>query len=92
MGKVGNLRRLLTVAVLSGIAAVLVGVPLAASANPDVDGFELDGNAAATSGADWDALGSPLRFTGFRDDPTDGSDTGYGSGQTKDTEDVSQWT
>ena len=81
MGKVGNLRRLLTVAVFIGIAAVLLGVPLAASANPDVDGFELDGNAAGNGGSDWDALGSPLEFTGFIADPTGGSDTGYGSGQ-----------
>ena len=71
---------------------MLVGVPLAASANPDVAGFELDGNAAGNGASDWDALGAPLRFTGFRSDPTDDSDTGYGSGQTKDTKDVSQWT
>ena len=92
MGSMWNLRRLMKVAVLVGIAAVLVGVPLAGSANPDISEFELDGNAASSSGADWNSLGSPLRFTGFRDDPTDDSDTGYGSGQTKDTADVSEWT
>ena len=91
MGKVGNLRRLLAVAVFIGIAAVLVGVPLAASANPDVDGFELDGNAAGNGGSDWDALGSPLEFTGFIADPTGGSDRGYTAGGSKDTNDVSQW-
>ncbi len=91
MGKVGNLRRLLTVAVLIGIAAVLVGVPLAASANPDVDGFELDGNAAGNGGSDWDALGSPLDFTGFIADPTGSDDLGYKTGGSKDTNDISQW-
>jgi uncharacterized repeat protein (TIGR01451 family) len=92
MGSVLDVRRLLRVAVLVGIAAVLVGVPLAASANPDIDGFELDGDAAGSGANDWDSLGGALRFTGFRADPTDDSDTGYGSGQTKDTKDVSQWT
>ena len=50
MGKVGSFRRLSRVAILVGLTAVLVGVPLAASANPDVSGFELDGNAASGGG------------------------------------------
>jgi uncharacterized repeat protein (TIGR01451 family) len=60
--------------------------------NPDIDGFELDGNAAGGTKNDWDSLGGPLAFTGFRSDPTDGTDLGFGSGQTKDTRDISQWT
>ncbi len=91
MGSAWTLRRLLACAAFVAITAVLVGVPLAASANPNIDGFELDGNAAGGSANDWDALGSPLGFTGFRDDPTDGTDLGYGSGQTKDTRDIDLW-
>ncbi len=89
--KRGNLRRLLLVAAIA-IGVVLVGVPLAGSVNPDINGFELDGNAAGNLANDWNALGTPLAFTGFRDDPTDGTDLGYGSGQTKDTRDIDQWT
>jgi uncharacterized repeat protein (TIGR01451 family) len=92
MGSAAKLRRLLTGAAFIAIVAVLVGVPLAASANPDIDGFELDGNAAGNGANDWDSLGGPLTFTGFRPDPTDGSDIGFGSGQTKDTKDISLWT
>ncbi len=92
VGSRWTLRRLLACAAFVAIAAVLVGVPLAASANPDINGFELDGNAAGNGANDWDALGSPLGFTGFRDDPTDGTDLGYGSGQTKDTRDIDLWT
>ena len=91
MGQVGTLKRLARVAVLMGIAAVLVGVPLAASANPDVSGFELDGNAAASGAADWDGLGSPLFSTGVITDPSGASDKGYTTGGSKDTNDVSQW-
>ena len=91
MGKVGTLKRLSRVALFVGIAAALVGVPLAASANPDVSGFELDGNAASSGAADWNALGSPLDFTGFIVDPTGTSDTGFTTGGSKDTLDVSQW-
>ncbi|MDH4341353.1 MAG: hypothetical protein OEW47_13440, partial [Thermoleophilia bacterium] len=91
MGKVGNLRRLSRVAILVAIAATLVGVPLAGSANPDVSGFELDGNAAGNGATDWDALGSPLDFTGFIVDPTDDADRGYTTGGSKDTLDVSSW-
>ena len=91
MWKVGSLGRLSRVAVLVGLTAVLVGVPLAASANPDVSGFELDGNAASGGAADWNALGSPLDFTGFIDDGTGDSDIGYGSGSNKDIDDVSAW-
>ena len=68
-------------------------MPLAASANPDVSGFELDGNAASGGAADWDALGSPLDFTGFIDDrrqATPTSDTARAAD--KDIADVSQWT
>ena len=93
MGTTGTLKRLLTAAVLVGIAAVLVAVPLAASANPDIDGFELDGNAAGGGASDWDALGSPLEFTGFIVDPTgELRPRAHGSGRLKDTQDVSQWT
>jgi hypothetical protein len=74
-----------------GIAAVLVGVPLAASANPDISGFELDGNAAAGSAADWAGLGSPLFSTGVLNDPTNGTDSAHTGGQTKDTTDISSW-
>ncbi len=91
MGTTGTVKRLLTVAVLVGIAAVLVAVPLAASANPDIDGFELDGNAAGGGRSDWDGLGSPLEFTGFIVDPTGSSDRGHTGGGSKDTLDVSQW-
>ena len=96
MGSIWNLRRLLRAALLAGLVAALLGVPLAASANPDIDGFELDGNAVAGGKDDWGdgALPNALAgtFTGFRVDPTDDDDTGYGSGQTKDTADVSEWT
>jgi len=91
MGKMGTLARLVRAAALTAVAAVLLGVPLAASANPDVSGFELDGNAAGGGGADWDALGSPLEFTGFLADPTGSSDRGYTGGGSKDTNDISQW-
>ena len=91
MGTTRTLKRLLTVAVLVGIATVLVAVPLAASANPDIDGFELDGNAAGGGRSDWDALGSPLEFTGFIADPTDSADQGHTGGGSKDTLDISQW-
>ena len=74
-----------------GVAAVLIGVPLAASANPDVSGFELDGNAASGSAQDWNGIGGYLDFTGFIDDGTGANDTGYGSGSNKDTNDVSTW-
>jgi uncharacterized repeat protein (TIGR01451 family) len=92
MGSAWTLRRLLACAAFVAITAVLVGVPLAASATEDINGFELDGNAAGASANDWDALGTPLGFTGFRDDPTDDTDLGYGSGQTKDTRDIDLWT
>ena len=85
MGKVGSLRRLSRVALLVGIAAVLVGVPLAASANPDVSGFELDGNAASSGAADWNSLGSPLFSTGVIDDGSGSADEGYQGGGSKDT-------
>ena len=91
MRKVGSWRRLRRVATLMALGAVLVGVPLAASANPDVSGFELDGNAASSGAADWNSLGSPLEFTGFIDDPTGDSDVGYGSGSNKDIDDISTW-
>ena len=91
MGSSWSLRRLLRVAALVGVAAVLVGVPLAASANPDIDGFELDGNAAGGGANDWDALGSPLHFTGVIEDGTDDSDSGYHTGGSKDNNDISQW-
>jgi uncharacterized repeat protein (TIGR01451 family) len=91
MRKVGSLKRLSRAAVLAGVAAVLVGVPLAASANPNISGFELDGNAASGGGADWNSLGSPLDFTGFLPDGTDDSDIGYGAGSNKDIDDVSTW-
>ena len=91
MGKVGSLRRLSRVALLVGVAAALVGVPLAASANPDVSGFELDGNAASSGAADWNALGSPLDSTGVITDGTGTSERGFTTGGSKDTNDVSQW-
>jgi uncharacterized repeat protein (TIGR01451 family) len=91
MGKVGTLKRLSRVALFVGIAAALVGVPLAASANPDVSGFELDGNAASSGAADWSSLGSPLDSTGVIVDPTGTSDRGFTTGGSKDTNDVSQW-
>ena len=91
MGQVGTLKRLARVAVLMGIAAVLVGVPLAASANPDVSGFELDGNAASSGAQDWNGIGGYLDFTGFIDDGAGDSDIGYGSGSNKDSNDVSTW-
>jgi uncharacterized repeat protein (TIGR01451 family) len=91
MGKVGSLRRLARAAVLVGVAAALVGVPLAASANPDVSGFELDGNAASSGAADWNALGSPLFSTGVITDGTGAGEQGFTTGGSKDTNDVSQW-
>ena len=92
MGKVGSLRRLSRVALLVGVAAALVGVPLAASANPDVSGFELDGNAASSGAADWNALGSPARLHGRhrRRDRRHRHRVRIGRA-TKDTNDVSQW-
>jgi uncharacterized repeat protein (TIGR01451 family) len=91
MGQLGSLGRLSRVAVLVAIAAALVGVPLAASANPDVSGFELDGNAASGGAADWDALGSPLFSTGVITDGTGVNEHGFTTGGSKDTNDVSQW-
>ena len=91
MGQVGTLKRLARAAVLRGIAAVLVGVPLAASATPDVSGFELDGNAAKSSAQDWNGIGGYLDFTGFINDGAGDSDIGYGSGSNKDSNDVSTW-
>ncbi|HXF97673.1 MAG TPA: hypothetical protein VNJ46_03555 [Gaiellaceae bacterium] len=87
----GYVARLLRAVLLLGVAATLVGVPLASSVNPDIDGFELDGNAAGGGRSDWDALGSPLEFTGFIADPTDRSDRGFTTGGSKDTNDISQW-
>jgi uncharacterized repeat protein (TIGR01451 family) len=91
MGKVGTFGRLSRVAVLVAIGATLIGVPLAASANPDVSGFELDGNAVSNGAADWDAQGSPLDSTGIIGDPTGTADRGFTTGGSKDTNDVSQW-
>ena len=91
MTKVGSFKRLSRVAALVGLTAVLVGVPLAASANPNVSGFELDGDAASGGAADWNSLGSPLDFTGFIDDGAGDTDIGYGSGSNKDIDDVSTW-
>ena len=91
MRKVGTLKRLSRVAILVAIGATLVGVPLAGSANPNVSGFELDGNAAGGGASDWDALGGPLEFTGFTADSTGSSDVGYTGGQSKDTQDISEW-
>ncbi|MEX2611956.1 MAG: hypothetical protein WD380_00135, partial [Gaiellaceae bacterium] len=87
----GKTGRLLKVAALFGIAAVLVGVPLAGSANPDISGFELDGNAASGGGNDWNALGSPLFKTDVIEDPTNNQDTGYFQGGSKDDLDISSW-
>ncbi len=70
---------------------MLVGVPLAASANPDVSGFELDGNAASGGAADWESLGGALTSTGVIDDPTGTADSAHTGGQTKDTTDISSW-
>ena len=59
--------------------------------------FQLDGNTAVTAGSpdDWDRLagggGSAKSFSGIVADPTDSSDTGFGSGLTKDTYDVPNW-
>jgi uncharacterized repeat protein (TIGR01451 family) len=95
MGPVGNLGRLYSVALLVGVVLLLVGVPTAGSVNPDIDGFELEGNAVVDSPpkVDWNALpNGSLFFTGFRVDPTDGTDIGFASGLTKDTADISSWT
>ena len=61
--------------------------------------FELDGNTADSvtlAGNDWDTLvagpGSAKSFSGIINDPTDSADTGYGSGLTKDTSDIPNWT
>ncbi|GIU95305.1 MAG: hypothetical protein KatS3mg012_1762 [Gaiellaceae bacterium] len=94
MGTVGKLRRLLLAATLAIGAAVLVGVPLGASATNDIGNFELDGNAAGAGRDDWDArntIGAPLFFTGFIEDGTGASDTGYGTGSNKDTDQISDW-
>ena len=64
MGSAWKLRRALTGAAFVAVVAVLVGVPLASSANPDIDGFELHGNAAGNGKNDWDSRGAPLVFTG----------------------------
>ncbi|HEX2428704.1 MAG TPA: hypothetical protein VHI53_12290 [Gaiellaceae bacterium] len=85
------MRRRARAAVLVGVVAALVGVPLAASANPDVSGFELDGNAASSGAADWNALGSPLFSTGVITDGTGAGEQGFTTGGSKDTNDVSQW-
>ena len=85
------------------IATAFVVIPFASSANPDISGFELDGNTVQDGAApsqDWNTLfgatGNDVGGTALSkvwiNDGTSSSDTGFGSGQTKDTADVSQWT
>ena len=69
MGSVWTLRRLLACAAFVAITAVLVGVPLAASANPDINGFELDGNAAGERRERLGRPGQPAEVHGLPSRP-----------------------
>src|SRR6185503_12623488 len=98
----GRKRRLLTVIVAA--AALTVGIaflPMTAGAVHDINVFELDGNALDDSGApppdDWGTLfptdtSSTDLGHSFTTDLTGSSDNGFGSGLTKDTQDVPNWT
>ena len=85
------------------VAAVAVGIGGYATFAGAVDTsvvFQLDGNTAdpncASAPDDWDTLasggGSAKSFSGIVPDGTGSTDTGYGSGLTKDTYDVPNWT
>jgi hypothetical protein len=106
MGTVGtpNGRRrhrfwlLATLALTLGIGVALL--PAGAGAVHDLNLFELDGNVADDSGAslpdDWASLfptdtGHALAKS-FVTDGSGASDSGFGSGLTKDTSDVPDWT
>ena len=89
-------------AIAAVIAAAFVVIPFASSANPDISGFELDGNVVdgAGGGDDWATLfnssGQPTgngsaRATVFVADGTGATDTGFAGGGSKDTRDISDW-
>src|SRR5438034_6054777 len=98
-------KRRFLLSLITVVAAVaFVVVPLASTANPDISGFELDGNtvhnSATTPPDDWntlfDASGNPTGAgsaiaSSFTADPTDSTDLGFTQGGSKDTNDVSQW-
>jgi uncharacterized repeat protein (TIGR01451 family) len=101
-GKHGRKRRLLTGIVAA--AALTIGIallPMTAGAVHDINVFELDGNAVDNSGAappdDWGTLFPTDTSTtdlghSFTTDLTGATDNGFGSGLTKDTSDVPNWT
>ena len=99
----GVSRKSRSIVMLLVVAAVAVGIGGYATFAGAVDTsvvFQLDGNSADPNGAsapdDWDTLagggGSAKSFSGIVPDGTGSSDTGYGSGLTKDTYDVPNWT
>ena len=91
-------------AIAAVIAAAFVVIPFASSANPDISGFELDGNiahdAATTPPDDWatifNASGNPTGAgsalaTDFVTDGTGATDTGFAGGGSKDDLDINKW-
>jgi hypothetical protein len=97
-------RRIGLLALLAAVIALGVTLmPMTAGAVHDINVFELDGNVADDSGAgapdDWATLFFPepgdstmaLDETLVADESGD-ADRGFGSGLTKDTEDLQQWT
>ena len=86
-------------AVVATVASVGIYTTIAGAVDTSVV-FQLDGNSADPNGAsapdDWDTLagggGSAKSFSGIVPDGTGSSDKGYGSGLTKDTYDVPNWT
>jgi uncharacterized repeat protein (TIGR01451 family) len=96
-------RRMLWIGmVVVAVATTFVVIPLASSANPDIAGFELDGNVTddAAVADDWATLfnasgqstgaGSALART-FVQDGIGATDTGFAGGQSKDTSDIPGW-
>ena len=101
VGKRGR-KRLLTV--IAAAAALTIGIallPMTAGAVHDINVFELDGNALDDSAGgppdDWGTLFPTDTSTtdlghSFTTDLTGSTDNGFGSGLTKDTADVPNWT
>jgi uncharacterized repeat protein (TIGR01451 family) len=96
-------RRIGLLALLAAVIALGVALmPMTAGAVHDINVFELDGNAADNSAAgvpdDWATLfPAPGSSTTALDetlveDATGDADRGFGSGLTKDTQDIPNWT
>lgn len=92
-------RRLVPVGLLVAVVATVAIVPFGGAANPDIDSFELEGDAAdgGAGGADWNTLNPPTNGAGgsltrfYSADPDGALDNGFTTGGSKDTNDVSQW-